>query len=1114
MVDLSKIPGGASTQVAQNAGNPDYVGLSPGQPDQARNAYERSVARGPDMLRSQQNMNEQNAGLEPIPTGLEGQEPPQAAPEATQEPNLLAPDVTPEEPRKVVRVKLPGGKEADVRVPQSFDQADIKNFLLDQGVTGFRPDGDVLDRMIYGARQGTNITENTGTWLKSHFPALSNEIYMGTDGIEIRTPDERYGEDYYQLTPVQKRQRMKEVEAKELASDYPQIHPKNLGKAGMVGEIGQAIADPVALLPAGAAVKAAKTAKAAKAAHLARREKAVRGINTQTIKGAAATGAVTGGAWGGAWGLSEVASEEGLPTSLAEATAAAPKVVEPAVVGAIGGSVLLGAGRTYTSLKSKKAHKMSINPDKAANYARRVYWPKFWDLQEQGWSAGDAAYILRKKMNMSIDDEWRFRQSLVDADEGLRVARYADDAITTKESISQRQGTAIYSPAMNNKDAANRLAEAQAGSFGDPILHGKLQKHVDDVLRPLAGVVRDISPRVYKRLVDMEGAVLRKSHEYHAQFHGFMKESKKLSKMASKEDNAKFAKALYNNEDAVAKRIWMQHGLSQESYASMRQGLNRLGIEMKESGVEFDFLQDYFPRIVKDYEGFRKHIGKNPKLKGLEKRLVAAEIKKGKSLTDQEQTDIINNFMNPVRKKKSKKTVGSEKLRRVQQVTDDLLPFYHDPLTTLEFHLREAVSKAERAKFFGKHMKSKDGVDDLSESVGGMVRSEGLSNDEATRLADALSARFGKGEQSGGKGYGALRQMTGGMTLGNPISAIRQLGDIPSVMKTQGIANTVVSMIKKADPEINPDAFGYMLEMAQELDNKGGFSFVREASQFMYKAGGFRTVDRYSKNVLMKAALRNALKSQKNPQQKQNFIRKYGSVYTPDELSTIMDDLANNRMTDLVKSHINAEIMKIQPISRSQMPIHYLNHPNLRMAWQFRTWGLNQIELFRQEVWRGLKSPIKAERRQAARAGVFWLAGVGITNASITQAQRVLTKRDPVSQEDLPEEMIWQALGNFGLFDRYGIEQAVAKGDSEEYLKSAIPPSLTIPANLGMKVMKFLAGEEPADMDSFRDVLKQTGFGRIINYTMMGGAEEYNEKLRKKKATEANKLLKGSAYAQ
>jgi len=302
--------------------------------------------------------------------------------------------------------------------------------------------------------------------------------------------------------------------------------------------------------------------------------------------------------------------------------------------------------------------------------------------------------------------------------------------------------------------------------------------------------------------------------------------------------------------------------------------------------------------------------------------------------------------------------------------------------------------------------------------------------------------------------------------------------------------------------------------MAQELDTKGVGTMVRKASQGMYWLG-FRQMDKYSKNVLIKAAHRNAMKSVKSPKRKQKFIEKYASMYDPEDMKKLVRDLEAGEASELVKLHVNAEVMRVQPISRSRMPQMYLDMPNGRIFYQFRTWGLNQLELFREEIWRGLASKNPSEVRRAARNAVLWLGGVGVTNTAITNAQRWMTMREGVPEEELSDEVIWQTIGNFGLVNKYSMERAVQRADIAHIGQSFLPPSLTILGNTVFKSALISTGQMEGETEPMREILKTGGMGRIIDWTMLGGAEEYNEKLQERldKETRAN-LGIGGAYAQ
>lgn len=311
---------------------------------------------------------------------------------------------------------------------------------------------------------------------------------------------------------------------------------------------------------------------------------------------------------------------------------------------------------------------------------------------------------------------------------------------------------------------------------------------------------------------------------------------------------------------------------------------------------------------------------------------------------------------------------------------------------------------------------------------------------------------------------------------------------------------------------------GYMLEMAQELDAKGLVPWVRFATDKMYKVGGFRAVDRYTKGTLLRASLKNMQSIAKSEKKTIKFIKKYADIYEPDELQQLIKDIklsklpkdpnnpAAGAISDLMKSHLNAEFMRIQPISRSQMPKLYLDMPNGRMFWQFRTWSLNQIELIRTDIWRQLKSGSASERIEGSAKALLFVGGIGVTNAGITEAQKLLSFRDRQSLDQLGDDVIWQMMGNFGL-DRYGIEKWAESQDPTDYLKSFAPPALTIPAKLMSELLDSVMNDEPAYPEDVRDVLKASGgIGRILDFWLLGGAEEYNEKQKE----EERKALKAA----
>jgi hypothetical protein len=844
----------------------------------------------------------------------------------------------------------------------------------------------------------------------------------------------------------------------------------------------------------------------------------MKGIKT-TLDAAKQTAKV-GTAWGAAYGGSEVLHERGAPTTLAELQQAAPQVLLPAAVGAVAGPALgvplRAAGRMLTKSSATRALE---SPDKTRLFAEEKYYPAIWREQALGRSSAQAQTEVRKKFGLNLDQEWQIVRSKLDDIDPQSTATISGKAAKELAGEIQNapQGNRMWSTAFGADDAGARLNTAKALKSGDSIFAASTRKGIDTLIRPIGGAIRDISPRTYKKLVDMEGRILAKTHGYHAQFHGFMKDYNKLKKSLPKADRERLDMMLYNNKLNGAREMFQNYG-NVAAFDKMRAGLTKMEQEMKSSGIEFESIIDYFPRVIKDLPGLQHKLATGGGPKGMNKYLDTARRnakKKGHELSQSDEIKLINRWMSGKAQTGKYKDVGSARARKIQKIDRDLVEFYHDPATSLELHLREAVGEMERRTFFGefgRNVKGKGNLESLDRSVGALIKNEGLTSEQQYRMQELLMARFGKGEERGWTSLSNLRQMTGGLTLGNPISALRQLGDIPVIGSQQGYMNTIASMFSKQHPDINPKAFGYMLEMAQELDTGGVLSSkVRKTAQGLYKLG-FRQTDQYTKGVLMRATLKKSISRAKTLKGQRKMLDDFGDLYTPQEMRQLIDDLGNNNITDLVKSHVNAELMQIQPISRTQMPLAYLNHPNGRMFYQFRTWGLNQIELIRRQYLKDMKSGDPSRVARGASGMAFFAATVGATNMGITEIQRMVTGREGKIEgvEEMPNEAFWQLMGNFALFDRYGLEKTAEKLDVKEYLTSFIPPALTIPGNLGLKVAGVVDTtiDPTADVElteSLRDALKQTGIGRNVDFWFMGGAEEFNEKQQKTRDTERRK---------
>lgn len=1100
---IEDIPGGAATQVAEASGNPSAVGLSATQQHRAQMAG-AEINRTPIPVYDNENYPEYANPAQGM-IDRSGAPAPQALPQQEQDLstgmiNRDYPDPTGEMPakykipstipgepqpvdmqvREVTKtVKLPNGEVKTMKVPESWGELEVKRFLIEKGVEGLEgKKGDLaIERFKYEFSKGDNITTNVGDYMKSHFPNLANElVYREENGWEYRGAEEIYGEDFFDLKPQERRERMKKIDRTRLDETYKEaIAQQNIMEsrgetdvAGGAGLLGKAVADPAAFVPI-----AGQVAK----------------VGSVGYKAAAASGAKIGAGYGAAYGASQQLSESGAPTTLAEVGEMSGKMAKEGAMGAVGGAVLLPAAKAVGA-GGKKLLRANTEKKLRSSEGRvqltKEYYNKVWMEQAAGKTSAEADTIARRKLKLTVDDVFQMRLT---------------------------NDNPLMNTAMNGAEAMKRMNQHGMTRFSNANrAKNRAVSAFDNYVTPLDAVMRDINPWAAQRMRNADGNVLRKQHSYHEGVVDFFKGYKSMSK----QDKATINMALMSNDLKGAKNLYIAgRGVKMgDAFDRMISTVKRLGDEMERSGIKYDSINQYFPRHVKDVRALKAHLKSKMKDVGFAKVLKRAQKRNGgKMLSESQEIKLLNRYMSGGRVK-NRKLVGSTKKRTVARVTPEILKYYGDAVTALDMHIRSGVQAIERNNLFDGHMKmTKDGLEDIDTSIGNWLRSNGVDNESIDRLAPLFQARFGKGEQSGYRLLANARTFVGGVTLGNPYSAIRQLGDNFVAAWQYGIIPTIRSMPEAAmntmkqqlgipnEAKITADTFGFMNEMAQELDTGGVTSrWIKSISNNMYKYGGFKTIDRLGKNVLMGTALRTARKSQTTEKARRKFIEKYSASYEGAEMQALMGDLKAGKLTDIVKQHIMAEVMEIQPISRSQMPQAYLNHPNGRMMYQFRTWGIKQFDLARRQVFQKLYSGNMREKREGAGALVLLTAYVGLGNVGITELQRLFTGRDTkmTGMEDLGNDLFGQILGNFAI-NRYGLDKLAGDGKTDEFFLGMVPPSLEIPMNMGASALKLLGAEmggEPEEASKWtKELRKTTGIGRLLDFWVFGGAELENKKI-------------------
>lgn len=543
-------------------------------------------------------------------------------------------------------------------------------------------------------------------------------------------------------------------------------------------------------------------------------------------------------------------------------------------------------------------------------------------------------------------------------------------------------------------------------------------------------------------------------------------------------------KALMNEDFDLARTI----PEVAETFPPVQRLLNILEEQHKELGRFKEGVADFFPRLVKNLSGLKEAIGLELRT-GLENVLVIAEansiVEKGRPMSEVEQSIVINRYLH------MPETIshlpGYAKGRKIREVTDFLLPFYHDTVETLVRYLSSSISDLEIARFFGRDLASKTRgghqYTDIDTSIGNFIRramKEGdLKPENMEEVRGLLHSRFGPGEITMSPGLQDVRNISNTLLLSQWGSAANQVADSLVSIYHYGLVPALIGVAQtvRGTSPLTMREMGLINHIAAEM---AGGRLSGTALRIGLKTATFTTVDWFGKQTSVNAAMiRNQWRARARNQfglpdkgALKQLEQKWGAAYKED-FPQLRDDLQNNRVTDLVESLSFGELSDMQPISLAEMSQAFHDHPNGRILAQLKTWMQKQTDIVRRDAYSKMKSGNAKEfaeglKNLTALATVYALAQVpGDIINDLINGREV----DPFTTPKLVENI----LQNFGL-NRYQTDR-LASGDILQVVQDFITPPLQVFLDIGQMKPKGIAAIPMA--------------GRVIYNRYFGGNERF-----------------------
>ena len=657
-----------------------------------------------------------------------------------------------------------------------------------------------------------------------------------------------------------------------------------------------------------------------------------------------------------------------------------------------------------TKRRDELVAKESMNPEAAMRVAYNEY-----DLQHG---------FLNQIRNISDAED------IAKIDPLLKTIPRYPGTITIKEGklVTEHRIKTIVNT-YNKRRELNRLRTAT-----NDILEGTkdvlFRKGLDKFVSPVITRLYNISPVLADKMVKLEFNTAKSMREDLDEISVWLEHFRDLPKQTK----TRLTQHLNNGEFDKARELMriISKGMDVEFDTKILPFLDKKFGQLDSTG-KINKKENYFPRLVKERAELNLKLDKIKQgeigapvemVHGLRKIIADKELQYKRDLSDTEIGDLANSwFLRPENEKIIRK-LGFEKRRVIKEITGDLIKHYDTADQALTAYLTRVNHQFHIRNFLGKRVDNTELLDEdiIQDSIGNLVarlEKEGeLRAGASTEIRDLLRARFIGGERGSDYWIQKARDFGYITTLGNPHSALTQLGDIGTSLFLHGAWNTSTAIVKTLTGK-NPVKYSdFGTDVMAELTHAGAInSFSRKTLDFSLRKGGFRAIDMLGKNVNINASLTKWSKMSKSPKLEANFRARFKNSYSDIELDKLVDDFKNFENSGAVTSDMNyvtfTELLDAQPIALSSLPEAYLANPNGRLWYQLKTFALKQVDLVRRTI---VKKASQGDLVGATADAMRYSIMVGGTNTASTALKDTI--RDVLSGDKEALDTFEETLDN------------------------------------------------------------------------------------------------------
>jgi hypothetical protein len=635
-----------------------------------------------------------------------------------------------------------------------------------------------------------------------------------------------------------------------------------------------------------------------------------------------------------------------------------------------------------------------------------------------------------------------------DPDARITNQKIVSDALVVASGLDAMSSENISDPSIGTYEERTRKQQLS-----------RIKRSIARVIQPASEFFNSINPRITQELRKYLTGIEEDQFRAAAMVQDFLKG---ISGIKNKQDRNELDRLLSyspdpqsitegEHKDNIRRRdeLLLKYDLYNKYKLQVRPLLDQLYQQAIDAGLDVNYLQEYFPRRIKDFVGLMNLYGKDVNEDFLD--YVEQENKRRsesgeKLLIPSDYPTEFDNYLNQKKFVQPSRIPANLKERRTNMISKEAQPFYYEPEVALSAYLNNIVEAIATQNLVGNATRTKkqpvvvdgqtvlalnlnDPTGSLNRVVGELVANGEITKGQMQSLEYGLVQFLQPKNASEGDLFKLSRTFGYGTLLVEVTSTLSNMYDMAFTMLDNGILPSLGAMVgrksvRMRDLGFDPDR----LSAEYPMGGKGKTKFFNDLVKTGLTVTGFRRMDQLMKETNLTANYRRFQRLAKlapNSNKHQKF-RKEVEFLVGSDVDNVINDLKLNKPdSPFVRNLLTNKILETQPLNRLELPLLANDNANGRALYLMKSFMVKQMGL----IWRRQISvminrdlPFK-QRSAAAREVVKLLLLFILVGLPVDFFKDLLAGRDVY-----PDDYVTNALLRVAGMSKYTIYQAKREG--------------------------------------------------------------------------------------